>query len=146
MFDTFAPHSDHESLDLVLQASDLVHEIGCLVGGNAGSNNGTADSAGAAKRSLAWDVDVWNVLRNMSVCVLAQKRGQMAYLVFTEKREVEKDGERSGVCCEDDDLGDTTIESLCSLVGSLLQLPSMACLLYDIQQLLGQSRIGDGPG
>ena len=59
---------------------------------------------------------------------------------------MEKNGERSGISCEDDDLRDTSVESLCSLVGSLLQLSSMACLLYNVQQLLGQSRISDGPG
>lgn len=67
MYGPSARHLDHESLDLVLQASDLIHEIRSLVGGDAGSDDGTADSAGAAQRSLAWYVDVWNVLGIVSV-------------------------------------------------------------------------------
>lgn len=69
----------------------------------------------------------------------------MTYLVLAKEREMEEDGERCSVCGEDDDLGDTSVECLGSLVGALLQLSGVACLLYDIQQLLGQSRISDGP-
>merc|ERR1712169_55725 len=62
-----------------------------------------------------------------------------------QKRKMKKDSKRGSVCCKDDDLRDTSVQSLCSLVGSLFQLPGMACLLHNVQQLLGQSRIGDGP-
>lgn len=68
-----------------------------------------------------------------------------AYLVLAQKRKMKKDSKRGSVCCKDDDLRDTSVQSLCSLVGSLFQLSGMACLLHNVQQLLGQSRIGDGP-
>jgi hypothetical protein len=59
---------------------------------------------------------------------------------------VEKDGEGSGVGGEDDDLGDAAVESLGGLVGSLLQLLVVRGLLDDIEDLLAESCVGDGPG
>ena len=53
---------DHESLDLVLQAPDLVHEITGFVRSNAGGNHSSADTAGATKSSLGWDIAVGNIL------------------------------------------------------------------------------------
>lgn len=96
---------DLEALDLILEGADLSHEIGSFVGRDAGSDNGPGDTTSAAESHLGWDVDVRDVL------VLA-KEGQ-----------VQKDGERGGVGREDDQLADTTVESLGGLVGSLLQLP-----------------------
>jgi len=37
---------DHESLDLVLQAADLAHEVRGLVGGDAGSDDSAGNTAG----------------------------------------------------------------------------------------------------
>lgn len=71
--------------------------------------------------------------------------GSGAYLVFAQKWKMKKDSKRGSVCCKDDDLRDTSVQSLCSLVGPLFQLSGMACLLHNVQQLLGQGRIGDGP-
>lgn len=59
---------------------------------------------------------------------------------------MEKDGEGSGVGGEDDDLGDAAVESLGGLVGSLLQLLVVRGLLDDIEDLLAESCVGDGPG
>lgn len=66
-------------------------------------------------------------------------------LVFAKKRQVEQDGQRSGVGSEDDDLGDTTVEGLGGLVGSLLQLAVVRGLLDEIENLLGEGLVGDGP-
>lgn len=53
---------DHETLDLGLDGADLVGELGGLVGGDAASNNGAADTGGATKSDLAGDIDVGDVL------------------------------------------------------------------------------------
>lgn len=119
---------DHESLDLILQAPDLVHQVAGLVGGDASSDDCSADATGATKGGLGWNVDVGHVL------------------VLTEERQVQEDGQRSGVGSEDDDLGDAAVESLGGLVGALLQLLVVGCLLDDIQDLLGQGCVGRGPG
>jgi hypothetical protein len=49
---------------------------------------------------------------------------------------VEKDSEWGGVRSEDDQLADTAVEGLGSLVGTLLQLPVMCGLLYEVKDLL----------
>jgi hypothetical protein len=118
---------DHQSLDLVLESADLVHEIRRLVGGDAGRDDGAGHTAGAAERGLGGDVDVWHVL------------------VLAEEGKVEEDGERGGVGGEDDDLGDSAVERLGRLVGALLQLAVVAGLLDDVEDLLGEGRVGDGP-
>lgn len=118
---------DHQSLDLVLKSTDLVHEIGCLVGGDGGGDDGAGDTAGASESGLGWNVDVWDVL------------------ILAEEWEVEEDGQWSGVGGEDDDLGDSAVKGLGSLVGTLLQLAVVGGLLDDIEDLLGEGRVGDWP-
>lgn len=94
---------DHESLDLVLQCSDLAHQVRSFVGGDRCGNDSSADTTGTAQSGLAWDVDVGSVL------------------VFAEEGQVEEDSQRSSVSGEDDDLGDSTVESLGCLVGTYVQ-------------------------
>jgi hypothetical protein len=85
---------DLEALDLVLEGADLAHEVGSLVGRDASSDDGPGDTAGATESHLGGDVDVGDIL------------------VLAEKRQVEEDGERGGVGGEDNQLADTTVESL----------------------------------
>lgn len=59
---------------------------------------------------------------------------------------MKEDSERSGVCSQDDDLGNTSVQGLSRLVRALLQLSGMAGLLDNIEDLLGKSSIGNGPG
>lgn len=59
---------------------------------------------------------------------------------------MEEDGKRSGVGGEDDDFGDTTVEGLGGLVGALLQLTVVGGLLDQIEDVLGEGGVGDGPG
>ena len=59
---------------------------------------------------------------------------------------MEEDGEGSGVGCEDNDLGDSAVESLGRLVRTFLQLAVMAGLLDNVEDLLREGRVGDGPG
>lgn len=107
---------DLETLDLVLEGPDLLHEVGGLVGGDRASNDGARDTAGTAERHLARDVDVGDVL------VLA-KEGQ-----------VQQDGERARVRSEDDQLGDTAVEGLGGLVGTLLDLTCKSTSQYNSTQ------------
>jgi hypothetical protein len=55
---------DQESLDFVLQASDLVHQITSFVRRNTGSNNGSANTAGTTQSSLTWNINVRDVLED----------------------------------------------------------------------------------
>ena len=58
---------------------------------------------------------------------------------------MEKDGQRSGVGGEDDNLRDTSVEGLGGLVGTLLELAVVAGLLHKVEDLLGEGLVGDGP-
>lgn len=49
---------DGEALDLVAHGSDLASKLARVVAGDAGGDDGTADTAGTAKVHLAADVDV----------------------------------------------------------------------------------------
>ena len=49
---------------------------------------------------------------------------------------MEENGERGGVGSENDDLTDTTIQSLCCFVCALLELTVVGGLLDDIEDLL----------
>ena len=91
---------DHHALNLVLQGTDLSHQVTSLVGGDASSDHRTRDTSRAAQGELAGDEDVAGVL------------------VLTQERDVEQNGERGGVGREDDQLGSTAIEGLggCSKV------------------------------
>ena len=55
---------DLEPLDLVLEGADLAHKVRSLVGGDAASDDGAGDTAGAAEGHLGGNVDV----RNLKVC------------------------------------------------------------------------------
>jgi hypothetical protein len=54
---------DHESFNLVLQASDLVHEITGLVRSDRGSDDSATNSTGTPKGGLARDINIRDVLR-----------------------------------------------------------------------------------
>lgn len=51
----------------------------------------------------------------------------------------------TGVGSKDDNLGDTTVEGLGSLVGTLLQLAVVGSLLDEVEDLLAESLVGLGP-
>lgn len=118
---------DLETLNLVLEGADLAHEVGGLVRGDAAGNDSASDTAGAAESHLRGDVDVGDVL------------------VLAEKGKVEQNGEGAGVSSKDDDLADTAVEGLGSLVGTLLELAVVSSLLDEIEDLLGESLISLRP-
>lgn len=53
---------NHESLHLILQTPDLVHQVAGFVRGDARCNHGSADTAGTTQSCLAWNINIWNVL------------------------------------------------------------------------------------
>jgi hypothetical protein len=59
---------------------------------------------------------------------------------------VKKNLEGLGVGGQNDELGDTTVEGLGGLVGSLLQLTVVGSLLDDVEDLLGEGGIREGEG
>jgi hypothetical protein len=67
-------------------------------------------------------------------------------LVLAEQGNVQQNGQRSSVGSEDDNLSNTTVEGLGGLVGTLLQLTVVGGLLDQIEDVLGQGGVGDGPG
>ena len=91
---SFRPILDHKSLNLVLDGSDLSHEITGLVGGDAGSDHGARDTGGATQSKLAGDEDVGGVL------------------VLGEQGQVKKDGQGVAVGGENHKLGSTAVKRL----------------------------------
>ena len=59
---------------------------------------------------------------------------------------MEQDLEWLRIGCHNDKLGNTTVERLGDLVGTLLQLLVVGCLLDQIHDRVGESGIGKGPG
>lgn len=57
---------------------------------------------------------------------------------------MEDDLDGRGVGSHDDELGDTTVQGLGGLVGTLLELAKMGGLLGDVEDLLGQVSISQG--
>lgn len=108
--------------------NDLALKLRSVVGGDAGSNDGSRDTAGAAKGDLGRNKDVGNVL------VLAQER----------KMQDNLDGRSVG--SHDDELGDTTVQGLGGLVSALLQLTKVGGLLDEIEDLVGQLGISEREG
>lgn len=106
---------DHESLDLVLQGLDLVHQVTGLVGGDAAGDNGTADTACSAQSTLGGDVaEGWSVHCDI---LGSRLHSHVWYvLVLGEKRQVEENGQGSSVCGEDDNLRDTAVQCLCGCI------------------------------
>ena len=88
------PRLNHKSFHSVLQLSNLWHQIAALVCRDASCDNSSAHTTCSAECSLARDIDVGNIL------------------VFGEKGQMQEDGKRRGVGCEDDNLGCTSVEGL----------------------------------
>lgn len=85
---------DHETLNLVLNGSDLAHKVTSLVGSDAGRDHRARHTSGPTQGELAGDVDVGDVL------------------VLSEEGQVKQDGQGGGVRGQDDDLGGSAIEGL----------------------------------
>ena len=141
---------DLEALDLVLECADLAHEVGGLVGGDGSSNDGAGNTAGATESHLGGNIAV-ELSQFLSYLALWCRRGSKNLhvgnvLVLAEQGNVQQNGQRSGIGSEDDNLGNTTVEGLGGFVGTLLQLAVVGGLLDQVEDVLGQGGVGDGPG
>lgn len=155
---------DGEALDLVAHGADLASQLAGVVAGDAGGNDRAADTTGTAELGLVLDVDIRHVL------VLSEERnvcGESAWLYCgigrkeTNAREWPKamcpisilrqfvsiatDGLRT-YSSENDELRNTAVQGLGSLVGTLLQLTSVGRRLDEIQELLLKLLVGHRPG
>jgi hypothetical protein len=117
-----------KSLDLLAHGADGAGQLAGVVAGDAGGDDGSANTAGTAKSHLAADVDVRGVL------------------VLAQKGDVQQDGQGLGIGGQENELRDTTVEGLGSLVGSLLQLARVLSTLNEVEELLLQLLVGQRPG
>ena len=59
---------------------------------------------------------------------------------------MKKDRKGGGVCCEDNDFGDTAIQSLGRFVGTFFELAKVRGLLDQIKNFLSEGGVCDRPG
>lgn len=59
---------------------------------------------------------------------------------------MQQNSQRAGISSEDDDFRGSAVESLGRFVGAFLQLLVVRSLLDDIEDVLGEGFVGDGPG
>lgn len=119
---------NQQSLDLVLDAVDLVLDRRGVVGGDRGSNDSSGNTTSSAQGSLGWHKHVRHVL------------------VLTQQWQVQQDLDWLGVGSHDDELRDTSVQGLGGLVGTLLELSQVLGLGHDVQDLGGQGRVGQREG
>lgn len=63
-----------------------------------------------------------------------------------EQRQVQQNSQRAGISSEDDDLRCSAVQCFRGLVRTFLQLLVVRSLLDDIEDVLGEGFVGDGPG
>lgn len=114
---------DQQSLDLVLDTEHLVLDGRSIVGGNRCSNDWSGNTTSSTQGSLRWNKNVRNVL------------------VFTQQRQVQQDFDWLSVGSHNDELRDTSVQSLGGFVSTLLELSQVLRLLNNVQDLLGQLRV-----
>lgn len=119
---------DQQGLDLVLDGVDLVLDGGGVVGSHRSSNHWSGHSTCSTQSGLGRNEHIRNVL------------------VLTQQWQVQQDLDWLSVGGHDDELRDTSVQGLGGLVGTLLQLSQVLRLLDDIQDLLGQGRVGQWEG
>lgn len=59
---------------------------------------------------------------------------------------MQQNSQRAGISSEDDNLRRSAIQRFCRLVSAFLQLLVVRSLLDDIEDVLGEGFVGDGPG
>ena len=106
---------DEQFLNTELDVFDLLSQLGAIVGGDRASNHGSRHTTGTSEGHFRGHEHVRGVF------------------VFAQKRKVQKDGEWLRVSSQDDELRDTTVESLCCFVGALFQLAQVSSLKHQTQ-------------
>lgn len=141
---------DHQTLNLVLDSKDLRLEVTGIVGGDADSNHGTRDTGGSAEGKFAGNVAVGDVLvltikhQNYQPSCKTKRSRKEGHV--PEQGQVQQNSQRGGISSEDDDLRCSAVEGFCRFVSALLQLLVVGSLLDDIEDILGEGFVGDGPG
>lgn len=115
---------DEQALDLVLKLVDLFLDLRAVVRGHASGDDRAGNTAGTAESDLGGDEHVRNVL------------------VLAEQRQVKDDLDRLSVGRHHNELGDTTVQRLRGLIGTLLQLAEVGGLLSDVEDLLSGGSVG----
>lgn len=83
-------------------------------------------SAGSTQGFLGLDEDVWDILNGVG-----------GYLFLAKDGEMKHDLKRVGIGSDDDEFSDASIECLCGLVGSLLDLLKGCALRDEVEELRG---------
>lgn len=115
---------DKELFDVSLDGVNLGLELGAVLLGDGGSDDRSGDSASSAESLLGSDENVRDIL------------------VLAEKWQMEQNLERLGVGGHDNELGDASVQRLGGFVGTFSELLVVSRLLHQIQDRLGQVRIG----
>ena len=106
-----------------LDGLDLALKLPSLVGCDRARDDRARNTTGPTKSSLAGNKDIRNVL------------------VLAEQGKVEDNLDGLDVGSHDNELADTTVESLGSLVGTLFELLVVGSLLDEIEDLVGEGGI-----
>ena len=111
---------------MVADGDDLRRELGSVIGQDGARHDGAGHAAGSSEGNLGGDKDVRDVL------------------VFAQQRQMEEDLQGLGVGSHDNQVSDTSVESLGGLVGALLQLLVVGSLLHEVQDGDGQLGVSEG--
>jgi hypothetical protein len=111
---------DHETLDLVLDSTDLSSQVTSLVGSDRGSNHGAGNTSSTAESHLARNINVGNLIYLVN---LGSRRRLLAYsthvLILSQKRQVKHDSKRASIRGHDDKFTSTPVKGLGALVSAL---------------------------
>ena len=113
---------------LVADSGDLRRQLGIVIGQDGAGHHGAGEAAGSSKGDLGGDEDERNVL------------------LFAQQRQMEEIFQGIGVGSHDNQVGDTSVESLGGLVGTLLQQLVVQSLLHEVKDGDGQLGISEGEG
>ena len=114
--------------DLVLQFLDGTLDWAIKLGENGNGDDVSGDTASTAEVSLLSNVDVWHVL------------------IFAQERQVEDDLKWFGIGGDDHEVGNTSVEGLGSLIGTLLQKFEILSLVEQIKDLFSNLVVSLWPG
>lgn len=97
-----------------------------MVACHRGSNNRSAHTTSTPKGSLIRNENIRDIL------------------ILTQKRQVQDDLQGLGISSHDDELGDTAVQGLGGLVGTLTKLLVVTGLLDEIQDGVGEGGVSEG--
>jgi hypothetical protein len=110
-------------IDLVADSVDLALKLVLLSSENGAGDDRARDTTGTTQSSTRGNEDIRNVL------------------ILADEGKMEKDSERISITSKNNQLGDTTVEGLGTLVSTLLDLLVVVSLLDKLKNGGGESRI-----